>query len=160
MAELTAKELRSVLRYEPETGQFYWLIGNHGRKIGKIAGHLSKRYTDIRVNGKTHHAHRLAFLYMTGEWPSEVDHRNRDGHDNRWPNLRVTTASQNQFNRQFRQRDLPRGVEFDAENQRYRGRLSVNRARHGTPWFKTASEAHEAYLMLARKFYGELVSDI
>jgi len=44
-------------------------------------------------------AHRVAFLYMTGRWPDEVDHRDGDGTNNRWRNLREVTREVNMQNR-------------------------------------------------------------
>jgi hypothetical protein len=41
---MTAKQsLKSRLRYEPETGHFYWLIHYHG-EFGRRAGHPSGAY--------------------------------------------------------------------------------------------------------------------
>lgn len=49
---------------------------------------MDKGYVRVRVLGARLYAHRVAWLLMTGVWPDEVDHVNRDRADNRWHNLR------------------------------------------------------------------------
>lgn len=89
------------LEYCPLTGQFFWLRQRGGRREGDPAGSLNKSlgYYQIRVNGKLHYAHRLAFIAMTGDEPKGfVDHINRDKSDNRWENLRDVGRSENLLN--------------------------------------------------------------
>lgn len=53
----------------------------------------------IRVDGRLYKASRLAWLWMTGEWPKgEVDHVNRCSLDNWWTNLRDATHAVNMGN--------------------------------------------------------------
>jgi len=91
---LTQKQLRSNLSYDPQTGLFT-RIGGPG-KVGRVA---TKGYLQISVVGKRYMAHRMAWLYVHGEWPSgQIDHINQDKTDNRIANLRVVTNKQNQEN--------------------------------------------------------------
>ena len=100
---ITAEYLRSILDYEPETGLFRWKTTRHGRvKVGQIAGNVNPGhgYVIIEIDGKPRRAHRLAVLWMTGEWPErDVDHENLIRHDNRWGNIRPATEQQNGANR-------------------------------------------------------------
>lgn len=110
---MSHERLLSVLRYEPETGKFFWLIVPRiGVKIGQEAG--TKRrdgYVVIKVDGVRYLAHRLAIFYVTGEWPPQfVDHENRQPGDDREANVRPATPAQNVLNSKRRERDLPRGV--------------------------------------------------
>jgi hypothetical protein len=77
-----------------------WKARN-ARYAGKDAGHQDgDGYTYIVTNGRRWLAHRLIWLFVTGELPNEqIDHV--DGHrsNNRFENLREVTLSQNSRNR-------------------------------------------------------------
>jgi hypothetical protein len=83
---ITLERLREVLEYNPESGVWVWLVTSSRRRgAGKIAGSLDNNgYVVIRVDRAIYKAHRLAWLYMTGEWPrSTIDHINLEPADNR-----------------------------------------------------------------------------
>ena len=100
--ELTAEYLRSVLHYSPETGIFTRKISTaHRVKVGDAAGCPGGGgYLRIQLQGRRYKAHRLAWLYVYGEWPKDqLDHTNRIRTDNRIANLREVTNKQNGQNR-------------------------------------------------------------
>lgn len=102
---LTQSKLKDELSYDKDTGKFTRLK-DKGRlsKNGDIAGTLgSLGYTIIKIQGKAHKAHRLAWLYMYGTFPSKnLDHINGIKDDNRIENLRECTQQENCYNRQAR----------------------------------------------------------
>lgn len=110
-SDLTAERLREVLRYDPETGVFTkrfkegkWPTGH---VVGSYDAHIG--YVRMVVDGGYYLAHRLAWLYVHGEWPKEqIDHRNQNGQDNRIANLREATNALNCQNRGVRV-DTPHG---------------------------------------------------
>lgn len=60
-------------------------------------------WVNICFDGKTYAAHRLAWYYVTGEWPSmDIDHINRVRDDNRFANLRHISRAENLKNRAVR----------------------------------------------------------
>ena len=77
---ITQAELKEQLDYNPETGVFTWKVANSNRnKVGGVAGCLHKftGYNVIRINKKGCKSHRLAWLYVYGEFPKGfIDHIN------------------------------------------------------------------------------------
>jgi hypothetical protein len=103
-------------------------------------------------------ASHLAFLWMTGQMPREVDHANRYRDDNRWDNLREASRSQNCCNRsatRTRHRDLPRGVYRQSGS--IIAKIKVEQKQIYLGAFPTVAEAHAAYLEAARKHQGEFM---
>lgn len=159
MTELTAKRLREIMDYNPKMGVFRWkeklarrvyvgaVIGTNGPKNNRIVSIFSKRYQ----------LHRLAFLWMTGKWPSQqVDHINCDRSDNRWNNLRLASPAQNAWNSQnIKGRKLPKGVGWDKQAHKYRARIRFNYEQKFLGHFNTAKEASAAYATAAKQLFGE-----
>jgi hypothetical protein len=101
-AALTQARLKELLHYDPETGIFTNLVyrGNKAYAGTRAGTDKGNGYRGITIDQRRYKEQRLAFLYMTGEWPPhDVDHRNLDGSANGWGNLRPATRSQNQANK-------------------------------------------------------------
>lgn len=150
--------IKSRVSYCPSTGEFRWLSGRPDR-IGEIAGNRNGKYAMIKIGPKNYNAHRLAWVIMTGEWPScFVDHINGQPRDNRWENLRSATQSQNMANAKsiVKNSGLPRGVGDRGKGRlRYRASLKMNGKYIMLGAYETSEEAGEAYAKAAKLYFGE-----
>jgi hypothetical protein len=166
MTFLTHERVRQLLDYNPETGKFTWRHPRHGARTGKAAGTRTRHgYNQLCIDGKSYRASRVAWLWMTGEWPPHlIDHINRDRADDRWSNLRSATTTENNRNQGLRQNNRTgyRGVCFT--EGRYRAMLQYKRnGRCGGIFlglFDTPQEAAAAYNAKAREVYGEFAPDL
>jgi hypothetical protein len=157
---LTAARLRELLRYDPATGAFVWLVTNSARRpAGSPAGERKPSgYVLIGIDGRRYRAHRLAWLWMTGEWPNlQVDHRDTDRANNRWSNLRLATNQQNQINSRAPKNSTSgvKGVFWSKQTGKWAAKLNVaGRQIHGG-FHDNIEDAASAYLNLARSHFGE-----
>lgn len=146
--KIYADMLRSLLAYDAETGVFTWRARTSNRiKVGDVAGAKSKDgYVLIRLNGTLYKAHRLAWLYVYGEWPdAEVDHINGDPGDNRICNLREATRKQNMENVKLSSSNSTgfRGVTFNKRLQKYKATMRHHTQTLNLGHFETVEEAAE-----------------
>ena len=144
-----AERLHELLQYDPSTGLFEWKESRaRGAKAGDVAGSRhSHGYTKIKIDGRTYRAHRLAWLYVHGVWPTnQLDHRNGIRDDNRIENLREATAGQNHQNRAVQSNSTSRhpGVGWHPRAKRWRAHIKVGGKQIYVGHFKELSDAVKA----------------
>lgn len=152
--------LKCVLDYSPETGVFTWRQRASNRiKIGDIAGRASSiGYILVGLRGKRYWAHRLAWFYVHGSWPSQtIDHIDGNKLNNCISNLRLATMPQNIANSKRSKRNTSgyKGVSYDRERGLWRANIKAAGHHKQLGRFSTPEEAHVAYMEAARKYYGE-----
>lgn len=158
MPKLTAARLRSVLHYDPKTGKFTW-IARTARciKIGDEAGSLNgEGYVQIQVDKVSWAGHRLAWFYMRGRIPRQVDHENLIRSDNKFSNLRPATGSQNTTNQAKRENTSSRfkGVTWNKRRGKWQAGIKVRGRSIHLGLFDDERPAHDAYVAAARKYFG------
>jgi hypothetical protein len=160
---LTQSRLKEALLYDPVTGNFYHNLSGGGKKAGDLAGYLNSSsagkkegYIDIRVDGVLYQAHRLAFLYMVGRWPIEIDHINGDHSRNEWENLREATHQENCLNSCIRSDNTSgiKGVGLHSSGA-WRARIKVNGKEKHLGLFKTKEEAGRVVKTARQKYHGQ-----
>jgi len=151
-------ELKRLWHYDPEAGLFTRLVATGNGKVGDVAGcrdHYG--YIVIGIAGKLYKAHRLAFLYIIGAFPtSEVDHINSVRNDNRWINLRDATRSVNCQNLRKPPANNTSGylgVAWHKQSKKWHAKIMVNSKQISLGLFDDACEAGAHYLRKKREFH-------
>ena len=160
---LTCEELRRVLDYDPETGIFTWKEPrSNSVMIGQKAGSKNNQgYLSIEIGRTAYKSHRLAWFYVTGEWPAhQIDHINGVRDDNRFVNLRLATHAENSCNRRLYKNNSSglKGVSFDSRNKKWKAQIRINNDLKYLGLFTSPEAAHTAYRTAARKYHGEFAS--
>lgn len=149
---ITYKELIELVSYDPDTGLFIRLKTQcNSAKAGSEPGHVKQyscdlKYRALEYKRKEYKMHRLAYLYMTGEWPEiDIDHIDGDGLNNKWENLRSVTKYQNQQNRRLNSNSKSgvSGVSFYAQSGKWRAAININGKKKHLGYFDTFEEAKE-----------------
>jgi hypothetical protein len=153
---LTADKLRELFSYDPETGVFTRIAGGQGARPGRQVGWfdvVGRR--EVAVLGKRYKLHRLAWLYVHGKWPSAcIDHINGDHGDNRIANLREATQAENMQNLRRARSDSSSGLIGAMPHQgRWRSDIRLAGKKYYLGVFKTAEEAHLAYVAAKRSLH-------
>ena len=167
--------LRTILEYDPNSGNFVWLVGRHsfggkvcaGEKAGCVKadgkdGRHDGGYIQIGIDQRLYRAHRLAWWFMTGTPPPkgiDVEHENRDRADNKWKNLRLATRSQNNCNAKNRADNTSgyKGVHRVSGTcpKPWFARITINKRIIHLGCFNTIEEAAEARRLGEIKYHGE-----
>ncbi len=156
---LTAERVRSVFTYDKDTGDFLRNVTGHGVPIypKKVGVTMDNGYRYIHIDMRAVRAHRLAWLYVTGEWPSNcIDHINGDKSDNRFSNLRHVTSKTNAENRRNPKATASSGyIGVSRDRNKWRATIVSNGKQKHIGSFSTAEEAAEAYIAEKRRtHYG------
>jgi hypothetical protein len=159
-------ELRSVLSYDPLTGEFRWKAP-HPKAWRPRAGTVHRTgYRYLNFGGLAHAEHRLAWLYVHGAWPStlHLDHIDGDTQNNRLCNLREATPIQNAGNQRVAKNNT----------SGFRGVYLVRRPKHADRWlaqtmfngrfytfgrYKTPEEAGRAAEAGRKRLFGEFARE-
>ena len=144
------KELQEILDYNPHTGIFMWRKQRRGVKVGVPLGTDNGfGYLRITVLGKSYYAHRLAWFYVEGSWPDQIDHINGIKSDNSYCNLRDVTVQQNAQNKIFPQKTSKSqilGVSWHKKAKKWQAHICIYKERKYLGLFASVEEAQQAYL--------------
>jgi hypothetical protein len=156
---ITQSELKDILYYDANTGEFIWRIDRGARaKAGSVAGGLKEDgYLRIRINDRLYYAHRLAWVYVYGNYPDkQLDHINGVKDDNRICNLRHATNAENSQNLRKSRVDNKiglLGVSFHKKSNKFVAQIRVGSRNKHVGLYDSAEQAHETYLKAKRELH-------
>lgn len=160
--------LLELLHYDPTTGVFTWRVdrrlGANGKgalraAAGDVAGGLDvdSGYWQIRIGRRLYRGHRLAWFYMTGQWPEcQVDHRDTDRSNNRWLNLRDVPQPVNAQNLRRARIDSKtglQGVQYHRKKAKFAARITMAGKKRVLGYFDDPNVAHQVYLKAKRQLH-------
>jgi hypothetical protein len=154
---LTQDLLIEMFDFDPETG---WFTNRYSRgraaagsRAGSETGHGYRR---IIIGYNKYYEHHLAWLYVNGVWPDEIDHVNGDRSDNKISNLRVCSRSENNFNREDGTGISGlKGAYLNKRNLKWISQIQLGGQVKHLGTFETPEEAHEAYKKACEKIAGD-----
>lgn len=155
--------LRDCLRYDPETGQLWWIKRPPYRLLEpKLAASVDRKgYLVVGFRNKILKAHRVIWMIMMGTPVPKgmtIDHVNGDRSDNRWTNLRLANFVQQSHNRALRpdSRTGLKGVHFHKPSGKWQAKIQMPLgSRKSLGLFHSAEEAQAAYAAASRLHYGD-----
>ncbi|MGA4647815.1 HNH endonuclease [Citrobacter portucalensis] len=143
------------ITYNKDTGQFF------GTKTTNPVGRMhNKGYWRITHANKCYLAHRLAWFFCYGVWPKEIDHIDNNKLNNSIGNLREVTHQLNQLNMPLRSNNTSgvKGVNWDKQRKRWRGRVIINGKYFTAGYFKEIEDAEVAIRALRERVHGEFTN--
>ena len=154
--------LLSAFAYEQRIGVLNWRRRINVRPewntrfAGRAAGYRTKLgYVAINLDGQMYLAHVLIWKIVTGCEPvGDIDHKDGDGSNNKFDNLREATRTQNMMN-QKRWGKMPKGVRLHRPTGRYAARIKLSGRDHSLGYFDTPEKAHAAYCAAAKEHFGD-----
>jgi hypothetical protein len=166
---LSAEKCRELLDYDPLWGVFTWREREaktradrifNSKHAGREAGCLCPRgrvYIKIRGYGQFS-ASRLAWLHVTGQWPTEeIDHKDGRPFNNKFANLREASRSENGANRGTHRNSKSgvKGVYYRPDKGKWTAQIALHRKVRKLGYFSSRKEAQAAYAVAAQELHGE-----
>lgn len=160
---ITQKELFKHIHYCPNSGIFTRLVHTNNRTKNKPCGSVQK-YGHIRIiiDGKAYLAHRLAWLYMTGEMPKGlIDHKDCNPSNNKWDNLRIANNAQNSFNRSIGKTNSSgvKGVCWNKSLNKWQAGIKINYKSYHLGLFDNIEDAKNAVERKRKEHHGEFANN-
>jgi len=154
---ITQARLKELFEYDLEIGIFTNLC-DRGRAIkGETAGWISdKGYVKTKIQGRHYYMHKLAWLYVYGIYPDEIDHKDGNKSNNVITNLRLATRTQNCANA-----DQPigasglRGAQLNSSKSKWQAMIQHGGQKYYLGKYDTKEEAAAVYRRAVEDMYGE-----
>ena len=168
---ISHEKLLQLVTYNPETGIFTANTDLSDKiKTGHVLGCSKTTYGYIKIGlcGKHYEAHRLAWFYITREWPDLLDHIDTNRTNNRFSNLRIATKAQNGMNARIRKDNTTgvKGIVWEERCNGFQARIAIGRKSTTKRFSVNKFDSKEAALSAAQdwvrttreKLHGEFTN--
>lgn len=154
--DVPVDDLRSILRFEPDTGALRWIDRRLDALSRGSAGFVtSAGYRGINIHRVRYQAHRVAWALHWGAWPvGDIDHINGVKLDNRLCNLRDVPHRTNSENSRVGRRGGLLGTAYHRQSEKWRAIIGTQQGQVTLGYFQTPEEAHAAYLEAKRRLHA------
>jgi hypothetical protein len=133
-------QIERLVRYDPDSGVVHWIDGT-------VAGKPTTRgYLRFNFDCRWSYLHQLVWWLTHKEWPTALDHKDRNKLNNQISNLRQATNSLNSLNRGILKNNTSghTGVYFRKRSGRWEAYGTLNGRRIGLGVYKSVEQAVEA----------------
>lgn len=147
--ELTLFRLKELVYYDPETGEFCRMVSVSSVLAGPVKAKPNKKgYLRMHIDGRLYYLHRLAWFYVYGKWPKEIDHIDGNCSNNKISNLRDCLHSQNMQNMSTKTIAVSgfKGAYWHPQCKLWQAKIRYENRTKSLGYFHTPEEAHEAYV--------------
>lgn len=156
---ISQERLKALVHYDPETGIFTSRNVRQQVKKGQVLGASTKNgHLAFMLDNRTYGAQRLAWLYMTGEWPPRlVDHKDRNETNNRWENLRLADNSENASNSKLSAANTSghKGIHWYKRHQKWAVQIGIGMKKIYLGYFDKLEDAIAVRKAAEIKYFGE-----
>jgi hypothetical protein len=153
------ERLNEVLFYDEDDGELYLRVDRGPRKAGMIAGGRNKTgHITIAIDGRRYLAHRVIWKIKTGNDPVvDIDHKDTNGINNRFANLREATVGQNRHNMRLSKRNTSgvKGVCFNPKLGKWCVSIMKDLVSHRIGYFEKFEDAKAAAGAARDRLHGE-----
>lgn len=164
MTELTQERLKFLLTYDPESGELRRNVKvNRNTVVGSLVGSMSSTgYVQLMVDGRKYTRGRIAFFYMHGRWPVEVDHINTVRHDDRWCNIREASRGENGRNRKTPSHNKSgvHGVSWCKRNSKWLAQVKSGNKLMWQKYFDNLTDADIEVRIARKRFHGNFAINL
>ena len=163
---ISQEAIKNALEYDPVTGVFLWKVApKRGlSRVGQVAGTLHKMRGDITItiDQVRYKAHRLAWIYVHGSLPDEleIDHEDNDPSNNAIANLRIASSSQNKFNTRRRKDNTSgaKGIVWRKDISKWTARCTLFGKTHHLGTFIDLRDAESAVQQYRQQHHNEFAN--
>ena len=160
---LTQQRLKEVVTFDDTTGIFIRKLKAKRAVIGRTLGYKkSNGYIALSIDGQKYFAHRLAWLYVYGEFPkNDIDHIDGNRTNNKIENLRDVPRTENLQNIKIaKSHNKSTGIlgAYLHTSGKFMSRIKVNKKDIYLGLFESAEQANQAYLKAKQQFHKGYVA--